>query len=80
MKKLTKICFAPSGVRDAGAFPGGAVKSGPMLRAPRRLLVCVWKRDPLSGRLVCSWIEPAQADENPAWNSNEPPPSFALAA
>jgi hypothetical protein len=79
MKKLTKICFAPSGVRDAANFPG-AVKSGPTLRALRRPLVCVWKRDPLSGRLVCSWIEPAPADENPAWNSNEPPPSFALAA
>ncbi|QGM45486.1 hypothetical protein [Methylocystis heyeri] len=79
MKKLTKICFAPLGVRDAGAFPGAA-KSSSMLRASRRTLVCVWKRDSMSGRLVCSWIEPAQADENPAWNSSEPPPSFALAA
>ena len=28
-----------------------------MTRSPRRRLLCRWRRDPRTGRLVCVWID-----------------------
>jgi hypothetical protein len=77
MKKLTTTRFASLGAPEGRAFPGSA-KAVRMRRPSRRTLVCVWTRDLASGRLVCSWVEPAHKDDD--CNFGEPPLRFALAA
>ena len=49
-------------------------------RRARRALVCVWRTDPETGRLACSWTQPTDGDQGLARDLGEPPPAFLIAA
>ncbi len=74
MIKLTKILFARLLVQET--FPNGAGAEVISIRRNRRRpLICVWTRDPETGRLVCSWVKPADDDQCPAGDvAARPPP------
>jgi hypothetical protein len=78
MNKLTKTQFARPIVRDAMACRVFA-DIIPFRRA-RRALVCVWRTDPETGRLACSWTQPTDGDHGLARDLGEPPPAFLIAA
>ncbi len=54
--------FLPVASRRDIAFtlvlPARAAKTRP----PRRRLLCRWRKDPLTGRLVCAWNDEDAAD------------------
>ncbi|CAN2535904.1 hypothetical+protein [Methylocapsa aurea] len=79
MNKLTKIAFARPIARVGAPFRAGAevISFG---RRARRPLIGVWTTDHETGRLVCSWAEPADSEQCLAQNANEPPPAVSIAA
>jgi hypothetical protein len=79
MNKLTKTQFARPIVRDAMPCRGFA-DIFPFRRRARRALVCVWRTDPETGRLACSWTEPTDGDQCLARDLGEPPPALLIAA
>jgi hypothetical protein len=74
MKKLTKIPFAL-----ARESTGAGAEILPLRPRARRALICVWRRDPASGRLICSWVEPTGAVRGAERNC-DPPPALLRAA
>jgi hypothetical protein len=79
MNKLTKIQFARPIVRDA--MPCHVFADiVPFRRRARRALVCVWRTDPETGRLACSWTESTDGDQCLARDLGEPPPALLIAA
>jgi hypothetical protein len=78
MNKLTKIRSARALGRNEAVFRAEFL---PLRRGTRRALVCVWRRDPATGRLACSWTEAAEEAESFLMRSSaEPPPAFSIAA
>ena len=79
MNKLTKVQFARPINRDA--MPCRAFAAiVPFRRRPRRALVCVWRTDPETGRLACSWTEPTDVGRCLLRDAGEPPPALLIAA
>ncbi len=80
MIKLTKILSARLLVREK--FPSGpsAEVISIRRRRQRRPLICVWTKDPETGRLVCSWVKPPADDHHRAQDAGRPPPALCAAA
>ncbi len=77
MIKLTRILFARRLVREE-LHTDASSEVISVRRHKRRPLICVWIRDPETGRLVCSWVKPAEDDQCPAGDlAARPPPRRA---
>lgn len=79
MNKFTKIQVARPVARVARPARAGAGTS-PIPRLTRRALICVWTADADTGRLVCSWRRPTDADRQQALDASEPPSTLRIAA
>ncbi len=78
MIKLIKILSARLLVGEK--IPNGAsAEVISIRRRQRRPLICVWIKDPETGRLVCSWKPPAD-DQHRAQDAGRPPPAICAAA
>jgi hypothetical protein len=75
---MTKLVFFRATTRGAISSPASPPRR-------ERSLICVWTRDPASGRLVCRWrragVEQAQPDgSSPILDQGRPPSSLLAAA
>ncbi len=80
MIELTKVLSARLLVREK--IPNGASAEVISIRRrrQRRPLICVWTKDPETGRLVCSWIKPPADDQHCSQDAGRRPPALCVGA